>query len=421
MSSVAGGGFDWSPTLVVLAIGALVAAVPLAAFGRRQRGLRSTSERLRALALLALVLTFELVLVGAFTRLSDSGLGCPDWPGCYGHASPIGARAHIAAAEAALPDGAVTHGKAWIEMAHRYLATGVGAVILVLAVWGSVAARRRKIATTPWLGVAALVWVVLQGLFGAFTVTLRLYPAIVTAHLLGGFVLLALLASQAEALRPRALAVGAGTRAWLAVTAVAVGVQLALGGWVSTNYAVLACSEFPRCQGALWPDMAWGEGFTVLRELGRTDDGAGLPFPALTAIHMAHRLGAMLVLPLLLVLAGRLVAGGQRGARPWALALVGIAAWQTASGLANVLLGWPLAAALGHTGGAAALVVVLTVLALRTRPSARARAAALGASPGSGGGAATPAGAVSGSASGEVPADSGRFGQAASVASTAAV
>jgi cytochrome c oxidase assembly protein subunit 15 len=366
-------GFDWAPTLVVLAIGALLAALPLAWFVVRQRGRRSASERLRALALLALFLTFDLILVGAFTRLSDSGLGCPDWPGCYGHASPIGARADIAAAEAAVPDGAVTHAKAWIEMAHRYMATAVGAVIAVLAVWVLVAARRRAIATSPWLGVAALVWVVVQGLFGAFTVTLRLYPAIVTLHLLGGLVLLALLAVQVEALRPRAIVAGRAVHGLLVATAVAATAQMALGGWVSTNYAVLACQEFPRCQGGWWPEMAWAEGFGVLRELGRTDDGAGLPFAALTAIHMAHRLGAAIVLPLLLLLAWRLLATGSRDARPWALGLLGIAAWQTASGLANVLLEWPLAAALGHTGGAAALVVVLAVLAMRLRPAAAAR------------------------------------------------
>jgi cytochrome c oxidase assembly protein subunit 15 len=362
-------GFDWSPVLVVLAIGALVAALPLGWFALRQRGdgaPRTPSGRLRALALLALFLTFDLILVGAFTRLSDSGLGCPDWPGCYGHASPLGAREHIAAAQAAVPDGAVTHGKAWIEMAHRYMATAVGGVILVLAAWGALAARRRAVARpAAWLGGAALVWVLLQGLFGAFTVTLRLYPAIVVLHLLGGFVLLALLAVHAETLRPRAFDAARGARALLVATAVAATAQMALGGWVSTNYAVLACSEFPRCQGAWWPDMAWDEGFAVLRPLGRTDDGAGLPFPALTAIHMAHRLGAAVALPLLLALAWRLLAGGDRAARPWAFALVGIAAWQTASGLANVLLDWPLVAALGHTGGAAALVVVLAVLAMR--------------------------------------------------------
>ena len=363
-------GFDWSPTAVVLAIGALVAALPLAWFLLRQRGRCPTRERLRALAVLALVLTFDLVLVGAFTRLSDSGLGCPDWPGCYGHASPIGARSHIAAAEAALPDGAVTHAKAWIEMAHRYLATGVGAVILVLAVWSTVAWRRRAIAGPPRLAIATLGWVVLQGLFGAFTVTLRLYPAIVTLHLLGGFALLVLLALQAETLRARALPVGRGVRALLAATAIAATLQMALGGWVSTNYAVLACREFPLCQGAWWPAMDWDDGFAVLRELGRTDEGTGLPFAALTAIHMAHRFGAAVVLPLLLALAWRLFSGGDRAARPWAFALAGIAGWQTASGLANVLLDWPLAAALGHTGGAAALAVVLTVLAARMRPSA---------------------------------------------------
>ena len=150
--------------------------------------------------------------------------------------------------------------------------------------------------------------------------------------------------------------------------------QIALGGWVSTNYAVLACSEFPTCQGSWWPAMELRRGFQLRRQLGSDGDGGFLPFAALTAIHMAHRLGAFVLLPALLLLAWRLVASGQADARPWAFALAGIAAWQTASGLGNVLLGWPLVAAVAHTAGAAALVVVLSFLIVRARggqPSTR--------------------------------------------------
>jgi len=359
-------GYDLAPLLGVAALGLAIALAPLAWFWSQRRH-AAPAARLRALALLVLFLCFDLVLLGAFTRLSDSGLGCPDWPGCYGHASPLGAGAHIAQAQAAVPTGPVTHGKAWIEMAHRYSASAIGVLVIALAVLAIVERRRKRIDASPVWAVATLVWVLGQGGFGALTVTMRLYPAIVTLHLLGGLGLLALLAIQAEVYEPRRLALPSALRRGLwAVAGLAI-VQIALGGWVSTNYAVLACSEFPTCQGSWWPDMSFGDAFQPFRPLG-SDGGAGfLPFAALTAIHMAHRLVAFVLLPGLLLLAWRLVVRGPGEARPWAFALAGIAAWQTASGLGNVLLGWPLVAAVAHTAGAAALVVVLTFLIVRAR------------------------------------------------------
>jgi cytochrome c oxidase assembly protein subunit 15 len=364
-------GYDLAPLLGVAALGLALALAPLAWFWSRRRH-AAPAARLRAFALLVLFLTFDLVLLGAFTRLSDSGLGCPDWPGCYGHASPLGASTHIAQAQAAVPTGPVTHGKAWIEMAHRYSASAIGVLVIALAVLAIVEWRRRRVATSPAWALAALAWVIAQGAFGALTVTMRLYPAIVTLHLLGGLGLLALVAVQAEVGEGRRLAVSAGLRRGLWAVALLALVQITLGGWVSTNYAVLACRDFPTCQGSWWPAMRFDDAFQVLRPLGGDGDGGYLPFPALTAIHMAHRLGAFLLLPALLVLAWRLATSGGAEARPWAFALAGIAAWQTASGLGNVLLGWPLVAAVAHTGGAAALVGVLTVLIVRTRVAATA-------------------------------------------------
>ena len=359
--------YDLAPLFAVAAVGLALAIGPLAWFWLRRRR-AAPSARLRAFALLVLFLSFDLVLLGAFTRLSDSGLGCPDWPGCYGHASPSGASEHIARAEAATPTGAVTHAKAWIEMAHRYSATAIGVLVIALMVFVIAEVRRRRVAVSPGWAIATLLWVVAQGAFGALTVTMRLYPAIVTLHLLGGLGLLALLAIQAEVYEPRRLALAPPLRRGLAaVTALAL-VQIALGGWVSTNYAVLACSEFPACQGSWWPDMDFASAFQLLRPLGLDAAGSYLPFSALTAIHVAHRIGAFIVLPAILVLAWRMVVGGGREARPWAWALAGIAAWQTASGLGNVLLGWPLVAAVAHTAGSAALVVVLTILLVRVRP-----------------------------------------------------
>ena len=302
------------------------------------------------------------------SRLTDSGLGCPDWPGCYGNSSPLGAHAEIAHAQATLPGGPVTHGKAWVEMTHRYLATGVGALITALAVMSCVAARRARLTVSPWWATVTLAWVCLQGAFGAFTVTMKLYPAIVTAHLLGGIALLVLLAVQAEAYRPAPLPLSRGLRMAAAAVALLSVVQIAFGGWVSTNYAVLACRDFPACQGRWWPAMDFAHGFTLLRGLGVAADGSYLPFAALTAIHYTHRLMAYVVLASLALFAWRLHATGEAAPKRWALALGAVMLWQLASGVSNVVLGWPLAAAMAHTGGAAALATLLAVLIARASP-----------------------------------------------------
>ncbi len=358
--------YDLSPLIRLMALGVVVALGPLAWVWLRNRH-AAPARRLSALTLLTLFLTFDLVLFGAFTRLTDSGLGCPDWPGCYGEASPLGARQEINQAQAAMPTGPVTHGKAWVEMIHRYLATGVGVLILTLAAatWWS---RRRAgggsdaTVLNPWWPTLTLAWVCLQGAFGALTVTMKLFPAIVTLHLLGGLVLLALLCRQAvsynQAQQGRAPApITPGMRAALAAGFALLWVQVALGGWVSTNYAVLACTTFPACQGSWWPAMDFQQGFELWRELGKTGAGEHITFAALTAVHYTHRLVAYALLAVLAALAWRLHRTGLRRQARW---MAGLAVWQLATGLSNVVLGWPLVAAVSHTGGAAALVVVFT-------------------------------------------------------------
>jgi cytochrome c oxidase assembly protein subunit 15 len=364
---------DLSPVAILALVGIVIALGPLLWIGWRHRGAAPT-KRLHALTLLTLFLTFDLVLFGAFTRLSDSGLGCPDWPGCYGSASPLGAREEIHAAQSALPSGPVTHGKAWVEMVHRYLATTVGVLIVVMtamAWW----LRDRASSPSPWWATFTLAWVIAQGAFGALTVTMKLYPAIVTLHLLGGIGLLVLLAVQDQVFAPRPLRMSNAltTGAW--ITAALVIVQIALGGWVSTNYAVLACREFPLCQGQWWPPMDFANAVTVQRELGQTASGAYLPFAALTAIHMMHRVAAFLVLGAMLCLAWRLAATGDATLRRFAAGVAALAALQLVTGLSNVVLGWPIAAALLHTGGAAALAALLATLLARAhvRPRARVR------------------------------------------------
>ncbi len=360
--------YDLAPAAHIALLGLALATGPLAWVWLRQRDM-APAARLRALTWLALFLTLDLVVFGAFTRLTDSGLGCPDWPGCYGNASPLGAQTQIDAAQASLPSGPVTQGKAWIEMIHRYLATAVGVLIVVLAAasWSEhrrVARAGASTGVSPWWATATLLWVCLQGAFGALTVTMKLNPAVVTAHLLGGIALLALLAAQAQGygrernVLPHSLRAGT-----LAVLALSIA-QVALGGWVSTNYAVLACTDFPTCQGSWWPAMEFGQGFALRRELGQTSDGAWLPFAALTAIHYAHRLLAYAVLTVIALLCWRVAVAARRlpWLGRWVWALAGVALWQFASGLANVLLGWPIAAALAHTAGAAALVALLVSL-----------------------------------------------------------
>jgi heme a synthase len=353
--------YDLSPVLHIMLMGVIVALGPLSWMWVRH-GDQAPARRLRALTVLVLFLTFDLVLFGAFTRLTDSGLGCPDWPGCYGNASPNGAHQQIAAAQAAMPTGPVTPAKAWIEMVHRYLATGVGVLILTLAA-ATWALRRRGAAVSPWWPTLALTWVCLQGALGALTVTMKLFPAVVTLHLLAALGLLALLCRQAVAYEhaqqgPGPATVPAALRGFLLVVTVLTWLQIALGGWVSTNYAVLACPDFPACQGSWWPTMDFRQGYELWRGLGVTGAGRPIEFSALTAIHYTHRLVASVVLVALVVLAVRL--RRIEALRRHAKLIAALAAWQLASGVANVLLAWPLGIALAHTGGAAALVVVLT-------------------------------------------------------------
>lgn len=359
--------YNLSPLLAILALGLLLATVPAVWVLRRQQGAGRGAAR-RALTLVTLFLTMDLILFGAFTRLSDSGLGCPDWPGCYGEASPLAAHAPISAAQAQMPSGPVTVSKAWVEMVHRYLATAVGALItlLMLMSWrrsGSWASNGAGTATSRWerwLPTVTFVWVCLQGAFGALTVTMKLFPAIVSLHLLGAYVLLALLTVQAVRAGTAAAGALALPRAWIGAALALLVLQAASGAWVSTNYAVLACNTFPQCQDQWWPALDFARGFEVWRPLGESADGTVLSLAALTAIHVAHRLLALFTLCVLAVLAWQL--HRYASARPQARWLAGLLLLQLATGLSNVVLGWPLFAALLHTGGAAALVAVLVWL-----------------------------------------------------------
>jgi len=296
---------------------------------------------MKLLALASLVLAFVVVVAGAYVRLSDAGLGCPDWPLCYGRALP----------------GEMTDGnalaKAWKEMGHRYLAGALGLLILLLAV---IAWSRRR---SRWLATAIVALTAFQATLGAWTVTMLLKPAIVTAHLLGGMGILALLAwfclsqldyeSRAQARRLRVPAATA-----LAVLAV----QIALGGWVSANYAALACPDLPLCLGAALPPMDFGNAFHVVRELGQAADGTLLEREALTAIHWTHRVFALVVSFVVAWLAFK----AYSVTKALSAAIAGLLVLQFSLGLANVAFGLPLALAAAHNAGAALLLISLVVL-----------------------------------------------------------
>jgi cytochrome c oxidase assembly protein subunit 15 len=359
--------YDLRPLVNVMAMGALIAMGILSYWWMKHRQ-SAMHQRCVKLTALVLFLTFDLVVFGAFTRLTDSGLGCPDWPGCYGHASPIGAKHHIDAAEQAMPTGPVTHEKAWIEMIHRYLATAVGVLLIALCAQAWLHAPAQRV-----LATVSLIWVMVQGAFGALTVTLKLMPLVVTLHLLGGLGLLALLTLQLAKLRgfaPVNAVQSNRVRPWLLLVMLAISIQIALGGWVSTNYAVLACQEFPSClNGSWWPPMDFEAGFELFRPLGKTPDGeAILPAAALTAIHMVHRMGAVVVVVCCAGLLWSLKTQHLHRQAGWLLALLVL---QISTGISNVIFQWPLLAALLHTAGAALWVIGLVWLWMSLRDNPR--------------------------------------------------
>jgi cytochrome c oxidase assembly protein subunit 15 len=302
------------------------------------------------LILATALLAFAVIVVGAYVRLSDAGLGCPDWPLCYGKPMPAEIADHGALA------------KAWKEMGHRYLAGALGLLIVAVAVFAWV--RRRTLRQSPWLPTLIVLVVAVQATLGKWTVTMLLKPAIVTGHLIGGLSTFALLVWLA--LRQWPFAASAGQAQVRAVRRHAVAAlvvlcaQIVLGGWVSTNYAALACPDLPFCRGALVPPMDFGNAFHVVRELGMKPDGTLLSSEALTAIHWTHRMFALVVVAFLGTLACRLI--GNPGLKILGWSLAAVLATQFLLGLANVAFGLPLALAAAHNAGAAVLLATLVVI-----------------------------------------------------------
>lgn len=319
--------------------------------------------RLRRLSLAGIVLALVVIVLGAYTRLVDAGLGCPDWPGCYGFAIVPHTEARIGLAMERFPDAPVDLHKGWAEMIHRYAA---GTLLLLIVTMLVVALRHSRRQPLPVGHVAGLLLlVVCQALFGMWTVTLKLWPQVVTLHLLGGLATLSLLWLLYLRLQPGQRAIRSMQRLslrrfrpWAIGALVLVVGQIALGGWTSSNYAALVCPDFPTCQASFWPEMDFARGFDLFQQVGPNYLGGQLDFPARTAIHVSHRLGALLVLVylgLLLACLWRPSAGTP--VRPL-LPIVALALLvQLGLGLSNIFWLLPLPVAVAHNAGGALLLL----------------------------------------------------------------
>ena len=324
------------------------------------------------LALLATLVALMVVLLGAYTRLTHSGLGCPDWPGCYGFISVPSTDAQLAHAELHFPETPVEAAKGWSEMVHRYFAGTLGCLILLLA---ARAWKQRKLPGQPLkLPLFILLVVIIQAAFGMWTVTLKLWPQVVTAHLMGGFAtlsLLFLLTLRLSGWLP-ALAIPRRLQRWATAGLVLVIIQIALGGWVSSNYAAVACVDLPTCHGQWWPAADFTNGFHLTQHIGPNYLGGQLDSEARTAIHLAHRLGAVLLTLVLVGLAWQLRKVGMPKLAGLVLLVLAV---QISLGLSNVLLGLPLALAVAHNAGGAALMLTLVLVNYHARTAlVRARA-----------------------------------------------
>jgi cytochrome c oxidase assembly protein subunit 15 len=316
----------------------------------------------RRLCLIGTLLTLCVIVLGAYVRLSHAGLGCPDWPGCYGHLTVGDAVENAHVAQARYPDRPLEADKAFKEMLHRYLATSLGLVIIGIAV---LAWRNRRDPLQPVkLPVALVALVVFQGILGMWTVTLLLKPLIVTAHLIGGLATLSVLWWMALPTSRRTRPQGERTlRRWAMVGLAVLAAQIILGGWVSTNYAAVACPDFPTCQRSFWPHMDFKDAFVLWRGLGIDYEGGVLDHPARVAIHYTHRIGAVIAAVVLGFVAWKALRRGQsRGVRTAGGALAVTLLGQLIVGPLMVIKTFPLSLATAHNAMAALIVLAMVAL-----------------------------------------------------------
>ena len=314
---------------------------------------------------LGTILAFCVIVLGAFVRLTDAGLGCPDWPTCYGHITPPNEAHELEHVEKHFPGAEVVQHKAWHEMIHRYLASTLGFLIIVMAV---MAWRNRRDEMQPLLLPMFLVLLVcFQGALGMWTVTMLLRPVIVTLHLLTGMLTLALLAWVSFTVRPRNDAPvfgqrGRGIRGWALLGLFILFGQIALGGWTSTNYAALHCPDFPTCQGQWLPPTNFSQAFDIVGEHGVNYEGGLLDNDARVTIHVMHRLGALVTTVYLLLLAFAVLRTDDSLLRRTGGLMILMLAVQLSLGIGNVIFSLPLGLAVAHNGGAALLLLTLVSL-----------------------------------------------------------
>jgi len=321
----------------------------------------------RKIVIACIFIAVVVVLLGAFTRLSHAGLGCPDWPTCYGHLWVPSSAAEIASANLSFAETPVETDKTWPEQIHRIFASSLGLFIIALVV---VCFRNRQEPQQPLkLSYLLLVLVIVQGLFGMWTVTLKLWPQVVTAHLLGGFSTLALLWLMLQRLslyswpQTGQPARSISSISWWAVfSLVVVALQILLGGWTSSNYAALACPDLPTCQNQWFPSADFSQGFNFLQHIGPNYLGGLLDNEGRIAIHLSHRIGAIITSAVLLVLAWRLWHLAPGKPRRWSLILMAVLILQVCLGLSNIYWSLPLPVAVVHNGIGALLLLVLVTL-----------------------------------------------------------
>jgi cytochrome c oxidase assembly protein subunit 15 len=315
----------------------------------------------KGLVLVATLLALCVVSLGAYVRLTDAGLGCPDWPGCYGTLTVPQSEAAILQAQTTYPDSAVEVGKAWREMAHRYLAGTLGLLVLAIFVLGWKA--RKEIKSSPYTSSFLLLLIGFQAMLGMWTVTMLLKPAIVSGHLLGGMSTLAVLSWLAHrhwGYYSDSIVTCQRLRLAIRLALVLLFMQIFLGGWTSTNYAALACTDFPTCHGAWVPDMDFKDAFHMVRELGLSKDGSALSLASLTAIQWTHRVGALVSFIYLGALGLTTLKYWQL--KRWSVLLLVALITQIALGICNLVLHLPLVLAVAHNFTAALLVIIVVVL-----------------------------------------------------------
>ena len=332
-------------------------------------GVHTVNQTIHRLAMIAAIVAFCVIVLGAWVRLSHAGLGCPDWPGCYGQLTWPEAVSEIETANQAFPERPYEPNKAWREMVHRYLAGTL--MLLVFAIawksWRDPQSRRQ----IKYLSMVLVLLIIFQALLGMWTVTLKLKPIIVMAHLLGGLtsfsLILWLMFSSRRQIADKPDIKVRKMRGAIITALLILAMQIALGGWTSANYAALACPDVPMCTGQWWPEANFQEGFVLWREIGVDYEGGLLDQRSRVAIHLTHRIGAVITLLVLIALAFRLIkiprlrTGGQ--------VLMTLVLAQFTLGVLNVVLYLPLPSAVAHNAGA--VLLLATLLGLLNRTTAR--------------------------------------------------